>query len=141
MTLDDTGWRRAIYGAVAGNRERLADLLRSDEPMNADDRDLLADYVMGIAAPPGKRSTVASVDQRRAAIKYVVLTDGVAGASESILAELVKRTGKDRSTVLGWVEEQRDLEARMHEMWRGLGLDDDEMERRLSSFRADMLRS
>lgn len=141
MTVD-TRWRDAIWAAVAGRGDNLAELLRSDMPLHDGERDMLADLVSGRLRPPaGKRPRLSYAEQRRAAVEYIERMEAAPGQSDAILVELEARTGMKRPTILGWVDEMREVERMLLAMWPGEEPGDaKERQRRLALYRADMLR-
>lgn len=120
MTSVDVQWREAAYAAAAGRPDALETLLRSDMPLAEGERALLADLIAGGLRPPaGKRPSVPYDRQRALAAEYLDRTEAGEKAA-AVAAALLARCKRDgckveRTTLLGWVREMRDIEVQMQD--------------------------
>lgn len=103
-------FRDAVLVAAAGDGGSLAAILRSDAPVGAGEREMLALLAEGaFRRKAGKRSQHSPAVRRWAAVFYIERIEA-GESSDSILADLREIFGVERSTLLGWVEEIREHE-------------------------------
>lgn len=109
-TTTDTRFSDAVYAAAQGRQpDELAALLRSDLPLGAGEREMLAQLVEGALQRPANRprgkSHKADI-QVAAGVEYLTRTENGEKAA-SVEAELCERYAVKRGTLLSWVAELR----------------------------------